>query len=675
MGGRIPEARLGTGGEPPSELRIGIIALLMVLVFSLFGLRLFQLQILEGAELAGQSERNSVRTVRLEAPRGEIVDREGRVLATSRPAFRVQVIPSELQDRDETYGALGSMLEVDRSEIAGTVGRPTGRRRFQPVLIDGDLTDVEHARVETLRFALPGVMTDMQPRRHYVEGKLAAHLLGTIGEIGAKQLASERYQDYRQGETIGQFGLEARMEEHLRGRAGGRNVIVDVAGREMDVIEEVEPVPGGRVVLTLDLDLQRVAEQAFDETLGLAPEGEEPPKAMGALVALDPRNGDVLALVSRPAYDPNVFAGGITPDDWAALTGDEWNPLRNRAISGQYSPGSTYKPFVALAGLIEGKIDPETEVFCPGYFRLGRRVYRCWKRGGHGNVNLDSALAGSCDVYFYQLGVELGVDTLARYARAFGLGQRTRIALAGENEGLVPTRAWKEKARGEEWIKGETVSASIGQGFNLVTLVQLAVSYAALANGEKVFSPRLVSRLETWDGELVEEMPPARSEPIGLDPAAIARIRTALAGVVNAPGGTGRRARLPDVEVAGKTGTTQVVSLDLVKDLEPEEVPVRYRDHALFGAFAPAENPEIAVAVLVEHAGSGGGTVAAPIARAVLARFFEKRQQAIDAEEMELDGTDRVEVIEEIGLEEPEADGEAAGGPTIVASLPIGGRR
>jgi penicillin-binding protein 2 len=663
MGGRMPDGRLGSGGEPPSELRIGLVAVGMIFVFGIFIFRLFQLQILEGADLADRSLRNSVRQMRVEAPRGEIVDREGRVLATSRPAFRVQVIPSELQAPKETFFALGTMLDMDDTELADRVGSPRGRRRFQGVVVNGDLSSEERARIETLRFALPGVMTDMQPRRLYVEGDLAAHLLGTIGEIGAKQLASKRFADYQQGEIIGQSGIEAHMETALRGRAGGRNVIVDVAGREMDVIEEVAPIPGGRVVLTLDRDLQEAAEDAFDATHGLAPEGVEPPAAMGAVVALDVRNGDVLALVSRPAYDPNMFAGGIAPEDWSRLMSDEWNPLRNRAISGQYSPGSTYKPFVALAGLIEGKIDPETEVFCPGYYRLGRRVYRCWKRGGHGDVNLDRALTGSCDVYFYQLGVELGIDTLARYARAFGLGRRTGIALPSETEGLVPTREWKKEARGEEWIKGETVSASIGQGFNLVTLIQLAVSYAALANGETVHTPRLVARIETWDGRVVKENPPSEGTAIGLDTAAIARIRQALAQVVNAPGGTGARARLPDVVVAGKTGTTQVVSLDLVRDLEPEEIPIRYRDHALFGAFAPAEEPEIAVAVLVEHAGSGGGRVAAPIARAVLARYFEKQRLQRESlppadEEGEGDGG--------------EGDGEDE--PSVVAFLPQPGR-
>ena len=658
MGGRIPEARLGTGGEPPSELRIGLIAALMVIAFSVFIFRLFQLQILEGEDHAATARGNSVRTVRLEAPRGEIVDREDRVLATSRPAFRVQVIPNDLRDRELTFSALGAMLAVDPVELADQVGQPRGRRRFQPVVVDGDLSGAERARIETLRFALPGVVTDMKPRRLYVEEDLAAHLLGSIGEIGAKQLAADRYDGYRQGEIIGQIGVEARMEEHLRGRTGGRNIIVDVSGREMEVIDLVEPVPGGRVVLTLDLDLQRAAEDALDAVVGLAREGEEPPKAMGAVVAVDPRNGDVLVLASHPAYDPNVFAGGISPENWGLLMSDEWNPLRNRAISGQYSPGSTYKPFVALAGLLEGKIDPETEVFCPGYYRLGRRVYRCWKRGGHGTVNLDSALSGSCDVYFYQLGVELGIDTIARYAQAFGLGRRTGIHLPNETAGLIPTRRWKEEARGEAWIKGETVSAAIGQGFNLVTLVQLAMSYAALANGETVYTPRLVSRLETWDGEVVERRPPAVGEPIGLDPAAIARIRQALAEVVNAPGGTGGRARLPDVVVAGKTGTTQVVSLDLVKDLEPEDIQIKYRDHALFGAFAPADEPEIAIAVLVEHAGFGGGTVAAPIARAVLERYFEKK---------------RSRELEQEATPEPESE-QADEAPSVAALAPLDGR-
>jgi len=649
--GRLGEERLASANEPPGDLRLWIVVLMLVGTFTVFLLRLFHLQILEGADLASRSQRNSVRALRLEAPRGDIVDREGRVLATSRPAFRVQVIPNDVRSSRTTYTVLGELLGRDPYELHDLVGSPGGRRRFQPVVLEGDLSYEERARVETHRYALPGVVTDMTPRRHYVEDERAAHLLGTIGEIDANELGKETFADYQAGEVIGKFGLEARLEPHLRGRAGGRNVVVDVAGQEIEVIDEVAPEPGGRLVLTLDVDLQRAAEEAFRPEVPeppVAAEGEEeaeipePSPVMGALVALDPRNGDVLAMVSEPAYDPNAFAGGIDAATWSRLTGDEWKPLRNRALSAQYPPGSTYKPIVALAGLGEGVIDADTSVFCPGYYRLGRRVYRCWKRGGHGEVDLLAALRDSCDVYFYQLGVELGIDTIARYAERFGLGRTTGISLQGERPGLIPTKAWKERARGERWIKGETVSAAIGQGFDLVTPLQLANAFAALGNEGRRFTPRIVQRLETWDGQVVREIPPSEPEDAGIDPAHLALVREGLVAVVHGtPGtpatadapatprihGTGGRARVEDVVVAGKTGTSQVVRLDLVEDLEEDEVPVRYRDHALFAAFAPADAPEIAVAVVVEHAGEGGGAAAAPIAQKVLATYFAKKRE------------------------------------------------
>ncbi len=621
IGGALGDGRLGAGGESPSELRIGLIAVLIVAFFLIFMLRLFQLQILEGADLASRSQSNSVRSVRLEAPRGDIVDREGRVLATTRPAFRVQVIPNDVRAPELTYPVLAELLGLDHEKLLQKVGRPRGRRRFQPVEIEGDISHEQRARVETHRYALSGVVTDILPRRHYVEGERAAHLLGTIGEIDPQELASDEFDGYRSGEIIGKFGLEARFESHLRGKVGGQNIVVDVAGREIEVIHEVLPVPGGRLVLTLDLDLQRAAEQALTSS------DPEQPDPMGAVVAIDPRNGDVLALVSRPAYDPNDFAGGIDTATWNALRGDEWKPLRNRAVSGQYPPGSTYKAIVALAGLVEGVVDPEEEVSCPGHYRLGRRTYRCWKRGGHGKVNLERALVGSCDVYFYQLGVALGVDTIATYATRLGLGRVSGIALQAEQPGLIPTMEWKKEARGEPWIKGETVSVAIGQGYDLVTPLQLAVAYAALANGRTLYRPRLLQRLETWDGKFVREEPPSQGVSLELDPDAIESIRRGLTAVVNDRHGTGGRARLPDVLVAGKTGTSQVVSLDVVKSFEEDEIPVRFRDHAIFAAFAPAVAPEIAVAVLVEHAGGGGGAVAAPIARQLLARYFEKKKE------------------------------------------------
>lgn len=621
------DARLSNSADGPGEIRVWPVATLVVLVFGLFVFRLFQLQILEGEDLATRSQANSVRTVRLEAQRGDIVDREGRTLAASRLAYGVDVIPHEVRHPWRTYSVLGSILGADPAVLSEQVGRPRGRRRFQSVALADDVGHVERARVDAHRYAMPGVELRRQPLRDYVHGPLAAQLLGTIGEIGQSELAKEAYADYRSGETIGKTGLEAANERHLRGRAGGEILVVDVAGREIDQIDEIEPTPGGRLVLTLDLDLQAIAEAAFR-----SPDPETRPDRMGALVAMDPRNGDVLAMVSAPSYDANTFAGGVDRESWRALNEDEWRPLRNRAIAGVYPPGSTYKAIVAAAGLAEGVVDATTVVPCPGHFRLGRRVYRCWKRGGHGPVDLAGALAGSCDVYFYELGKTLGVETLARYARLFGLGRPTGLAVRGEVGGLVPTPEWKRRARGEDWIEGETISVSIGQGANLTTPLQLAVAYSVIANGGDVVEPRIVLRRETWNGRVLEEEPVRVRERGVIAPAILELVTRGLQRVVEDPSGTGRRAAVPGISVAGKSGTTQVVSLDLIEGLEPEEVPLKYRDHALFAAFAPVEAPEIVVVAVAEHAGEGGGAVAAPMVQKVMAAHFRKQERRVPLE-------------------------------------------
>jgi len=620
------DARLSNTSDGPVQLRIWPMVIIVVAIFVLFIGRLFQLQILEGEALASRSRANSVRTIRLEAQRGSIVDREGRTIAASRPAYGIDLIPYEIQNPWRTYSVLGAILGRDPVEIASQVGQPRGRWRFKPVSLSKDLAPEERAKIAAHRYAMPGVELYQKPLRDYVYQALASQLLGTIGEIDAAELATDAFSNYLSGETIGKTGIEAANELHLRGRAGGVNLVVDVAGREIDEIDRREPTPGGRLVLSLDLDLQRVAEDSFRSD-----DPEEPDK-MGALVALDPRNGDVLALVSAPSYDANAFAGGIDRTTWRALNLDDWRPLRNRAIAGVYPPGSTYKAIVAAAGLAEGVIDAETEVLCPGHFRLGRRVYRCWKRGGHGPVNLESALAESCDVYFYELGKTLGVETLARYARLFGLGSATGIDIRGEVNGLVPTPEWKMRTRGERWIGGETISLSIGQGANLTTPIQLAVAYAAIVNGGRIIQPRVVLRRETWDGVVIEETPTVvRAENIIAQPI-LEMVKTGLERVVMDPSGTGRRARVPGIIVGGKSGTTQVVSLDLVEGLEREEIPLRYRDHALFVAFAPVESPEIVVAAIAEHAGGGGGAVAAPMVQKVLAKYFQKTEGRVPSQ-------------------------------------------
>jgi penicillin-binding protein 2 len=647
IGGGGHDGRLGGGDEAFLARRVMLLGLGVGLVFAVFAIRLFQLQVIEGADLKNRSERNRVRTVRLEAQRGLIVDREGRALAASRPAYELAVIPNELTERERTLRAMARLLERAPDELDQKVGRRRGRDRFKPVVFDRDLAEEPLARVRSHQYALPGVHVDLRPRRDYVNGALAAHLLGTIGEIGADQLEKPAFAGYRSGDVVGQSGLEQRLEHHLRGHAGGRNVVVDVQGREVERLDEVLPVPGGRVVLTLDLDLQRAAERAF------LPDDPEQPDKMGALVALDPRNGDVLAFVSKPTYDPNDFAGGVDSAIWKQLTTDRWRPLQNRAVAGQYAPGSTYKAIVAAAALQTGVTNPGRTEYCPGSYRLGRRTYRCWRRAGHGEVDLMKALEQSCDVYFYNVGVELGIDRLAEIARSFGLGRKSGIGIAGEREGLVPDQAWKKRSRKQEWIKGETVSASIGQGFNLVTPLQLALAYAAVANGGLVYEPRIVERLETWDGRLVEQ--PARREPqrVAVAAAHLERVRAGLTAVVEAPRGTGRRARVPGMQVAGKTGTTQVVSMSVVEQYEnDEDIPVKYRDHAWFAAFAPADAPEIALAVLVEH-GGGGGRNAGPIAGAVLQAFYDKRF-----------AEPKPEAQPEA---EPQAPGEAAGRPRLEA--------
>jgi penicillin-binding protein 2 len=486
-----------------------------------------------------------------------------------------------------------------------------------------DLPYDARTRVESHLFALPGVFTDMRPRRFYVGGELAAHVLGYIGEIQSAQLETRKFADYRSGDVVGQDGIERRFESNLRGRVGGRNVVVDVAGRIDEVLDEVEATSGRAVTLTLDRDLQQAAEDAFrPDVLGGTPK-------RGALVALDPRNGDVLAMVSRPAFDPNGFAAGLDTEAWSQLTDDEARPLQNRALSGQYPPASTYKSIVAAAALEEGVVDPQERVFCPGRFKLGRRTYRCWKREGHGAVNLHEALVRSCDVYFYQLGLKLGIDRLAFFANGFHLGRRTGIGLGNESSGLVPTRAWKERRFTEVWMKGETVSAAIGQGFNLVTPLQLAVAYAAIANGGKLFKPRILLGFEGPDGEFASGPEPQPLGTVPVSPRHLATVTRALEGVVYETGGTGARVRVPGVRVAGKTGTAQVVHLKVTEGLEDAEIPLKYRDHGWFVAFAPAEAPEIVVVALAEHGGHGG-SAAGPIAQAVLARYFEKQKPESD---------------------------------------------
>ena len=612
------DQRVGGGSETDIQQRVPWIAAFIVFVFLIFFGRLFQLQVIQTDDLRMRSLHNSVRTLRVEAPRGDIVDRDGRILATTRPAFGVQLIPHDVRHPEIVIPALAQLIDRDPGELRTQVGAPRGRLKFQPVRLAGDLSYDQVARVESHLYALSGVVPDVRPRRHYLGGELASHVLGYIGEIQSGQLAKSAFADYQQGEVIGQAGIEGIQQEALRGRAGGVNQIVDVAGRVVGIVDEIDPMPGGSVQLTIDLDLQQAAEGAF------IPEKPDEHARIGAVVALDVHSGDVLAMVSKPSFDPNSFAGGIDGATWRHLTTDKWKPIQNRVISGQYPPGSTYKAIVAAAGLQEGLVDPKRRIYCPGFFRFGNRTYRCWKREGHGSVDLHRALVESCDVYFYTIGRDLGIDRLAVIARAFNLGRATGIGLQHEMSGLIPTSAWKERRFKEPWMAGETISASIGQGYNLTTPIQLAVAYAAIANGGSIVKPHLVMRVADRDGRLVDVPPPDAGERVPVSRENLELVRAALEGVVEEQGGTGARARVPGVRVAGKTGTAQVVGLKHTDGIDEKELAFELRDHAWFVGFAPAAAPEIVVAAVMEHGGHGG-SAAGPVVQKVLARYFEKR--------------------------------------------------
>ncbi len=606
-----------TSSAPPSdgtvERRLTGVALLVVAVWMLLLTRLFYLQVVKGDVYKVSAERNSVRTQRVQAPRGAVLDRNGEPLVDSRPAFEVLVVPHETEDVPATLTRISGLTGRDLAAVRESYGTPRGRARFQPQRVAHDIDRDALARVEARLWALSGVLTQVTPVRGYRYGSSAAHLLGWLGEVGPEQLREKEFQGYRLGDVIGRGGIERLLDADLRGRPGGRNLLVDAHGKELELLSLVDPQAGRNVVLTLDHALQEAAETALDR------EGKT-----GAVVALDPRTGEVLALASRPAFDPNGFATCIDPAIWRGLTSDPQKPLMNRALQGQYPPGSTYKVVTAIAGLEEKLVDQHTEVNCGGSFRLGRRTYRCWKKEGHGVVDLHKALVQSCDVYFYKLGLELGVNRLAYYARSLGLGARTGIELGGEMPGLVPTKEWRQLRDGTTWVEGDTVSVSIGQGANLWTPLQLAAAYAAIANGGTRYKTHLLRRVEEPDGTVVRSSEPEVAGEVPVSAGTLALIRSGLEGVVSEAHGTGAVMRnLPGgVLAAGKTGTAQVVGMAAGERTDSKDLARQYRDHAWFVTYAPIENPRIVVAVLIEHGGHGG-SAAAPVAREVVARFLE----------------------------------------------------
>jgi len=613
-------------GAPEISRRANLLYVLLAIVF--FGLiaRLVHLQLVQGERYTFLSENNRVRRKRAPGTRGMIYDRHGELLVDSRPSFDLIFVPEDAQEPEQTLRVLASRLSRDADELLQTYADNKSRSAFDEIVLGRDIEWAAVVAVETHQLDLPGVSLRIRPRRNYVDGETTAHILGYMGEINERQLKNYKEQGYLIGDEIGQSGLERRWEEDLRGQHGGQQVEVDALGRRVRVLHQVSDVPGYTVHLTLDRQMQQAAFEAL--------KGKE-----GTIVAIDVNSGAILALASTPAFDPNVFARGIKGNEWNALVTDRLRPLSNRATQGQFPPGSTFKVVMFIAGLEEGVIDPNAQISDPGFFHFGNRNFRDWKQGGHGAVNLHYSLVISCDTYYYQLGNKLGVDKIAKWARAFGLGEKTGIALDDERSGMIPDSAWKMKRYRQPWYPGETLSVAIGQGYVTVTPLQMANMMAAVANGGRLYRPRLVSKVESLDGTNVREFGPELIRTIEMKPDTLSRVHNALADVVK--GGTGGMARSPLIDVAGKTGTAQVVEMKggYVKS---EQLSRFTRDHAWFVSYAPVQSPQVAIAVLVEHGGHGGDA-AAPMAKKVYEKFIELQKQAAEKQHVQAPGANRAD--------------------------------
>jgi penicillin-binding protein 2 len=608
----------------PQERRILLVAAVVVaLALGMLLSRLWYIQILQGPNFRELSENNRIRLTDLPPARGLIFDSEGRLLADNRPAFTLTIVPEDVSDWDLLTRRLNNLVGITADEIKKAKQAASGLAAFKPIRIRSNLDRQELALLETFRYELPGVKVLVEYRRAYLAARETAHIIGYLGEINKKELAEAPSSLYRLGDFVGRYGIEASRERVLHGRRGARQVEVDAMGRELAVLNEAEPLPGHNLILTIDLDMQKAISRALSEKVG-------------AIVAMNPKNGQVYGLYSAPSFDQNSFITGMTNEQWKELRTNPLHPLEDRAVTGVYPPGSTYKVVTAAAGLAEKVVTPETSFFCGGQMRFGRRYYRCWahKYGGHGHTNLHKAIRESCDVYFYKVGLKLGVDRLAKYARAFGLGSRSGIPLPHEAAGLIPTAKWKRRRFGEAWQPGENLSISIGQGFNLTTPLQLARMVSVVANGGYLVTPTLVKAVVPSGSSRQVPEPEGIVTKVPVSPVHIKLIKDGMYGVVHERKGTARLAKVEGIKVAGKTGTSQVVNLKFEKSFgKKENVPWKYRSHALFVAFAPLENPEIAVAVVIEHGGSGGKD-AAPVAQQVLQAYFDlKRQKLADNQE------------------------------------------
>ncbi|MAZ49894.1 MAG: penicillin-binding protein 2 [Halobacteriovoraceae bacterium] len=604
--------------------RATAVANIIIFCFMIVLVRLWYLQIYNGEKYHEYSVQNRLRKEIVRAPRGMMYSRNDVLLVDNIPRFDAVLTRQFLQKKERTLKRLAEILDMDLETIKKIIKKNSYQAKYRPIIIKKNISLEEVAKIETENASLPGIFVDTFISREYVDEEVGAHLLGYISEISQDKLPTYQTRDeldYSLGDFIGQFGIEEIMDRSLRGENGYEFVEVDALGRKKKYIntdnlfkgiEDKSPKPGNNLKLTIDRDMQKAAYEAL--------EGRS-----GSVVAINVETGELLTMISTPAFRPSEFSKGLTQEYWSSLINNEDKPLGDRSIQNHFSPGSTFKPFTAIAALEEDIIDPSTKIRCHGVFRFGGRNYRSWKRYGTEKVDITDALKHSCNIFFYKVATELDIDDLAKYAKMFGFGKKTGIQLPREVSGLIPTKEWKLKRNGIEWQKGETLSCSIGQSYVLVSTLQLANAYAAIATKGKLYKPYVVKEVFDNQGKIIKKFEPELVRQIELKPSTWESVRTGLYKVVNEPNGTAWWRRGLGNMMAGKTGTSQVVRAQSEEQLYSKcsEMDYKYRHHGVFVAFAPFDNPKIAVAALVEH-GCGGSSAAAPVVEKVVNTYMKK---------------------------------------------------
>jgi penicillin-binding protein 2 len=595
-------------------VRLSVLQYMVGACFFALAVSFWIFQVAEHSKFREMAENNHLRTIPLRAPRGVLFDRDGKVLVENRYSITISIVREQIQDLDETIRTLARVARLDEREVRETVNRRLREPIYRPIEIIEDATDDQLARISARKLELPGIVIQRVPTRRYPE-RMGAHLFGYVGEVTDTQLDRPEFAGLESGAVVGQAGVEQAYNRELMGRDGNRYVVVNSVGREIREAGDEMPVEGQRLQLTIDGDIQRAVEEGFRQS-----------GFNGAAVILDPRTGEVLSLVSLPAYDPNQFAVGIDRATWTSLNTDRLHPMQNRAIQGTYSPGSTFKIVVATAALEEGIVTPNFKVNCGGGANFYGRYFLCHKKGGHGVVDMRHAIEQSCNVYFYTLGSLLKIDQIHKWATRLGLGVKSGIDLPNEQQGLIPSTEWKQRRFNEKWYPGETISVSIGQGQNSVTVISLAMMMATVANGGTLFTPKLVKAIDEGSGSGWKSLPPAEPKsPVRFKPDTLAALHEGLWLVINGAG-TGGRARIPGRDVAGKTGTAQVISIQGARAAKGR-TDKDLRDHGWFVFFAPSKKgqaAELAGVIFAEH--SEHGYLGAPIAKFAIETYYAKKE-------------------------------------------------